>query len=54
VDQRRFRTTPKAIEKWFTFCSRHAWQWRPERIRSGLASNCRSLAMNSSWRTLVG
>ena len=45
VDRGRFRTTPKAIEKWFTDVpSARALRWRLERIRSGSAHSCRSLA----------
>jgi transposase len=44
VDRGRFRTTPKAIEKWFTDLPSALWRWRPERIRSGSASSCRNLA----------
>src|SRR5258705_4763881 len=51
VDRGRFRTTPKAIEKWFRMYLKRAWRWRLERTRSGSASNSRSLAMKLWWRT---
>jgi transposase len=31
VDRGRFRTTPKAIEKWFTDVPQRGLRWRPER-----------------------
>jgi transposase len=40
IDRGRFRTTPKAIDTWFTDVPR----WKLERIPSGSANNSRSLA----------
>ncbi len=54
VDRGRFRTTPKAIEKWFTrLCLQRGSRWRLERTRSGSANSFRSLGTKLSWRTFV-
>ena len=39
IDRGRFRTTPKAIEKWFTTFLMLAWRWRLVFTRSGSASS---------------
>jgi hypothetical protein len=45
VDRGRFRTTPKAIDKWFTDVPHARVAMEAGTTRSGSASNCRSLAM---------
>ena len=45
VDRGRFRTSPKAVEKWFTDFLQRGWRWKPESIRSGSASSLRIWAM---------
>src|ERR1700744_5866192 len=45
VDRDRFRTTPKAIDKWFIYVPQARVRCRPARIRSGSASS------SSSWAT---
>jgi len=42
VDRGRFRTTPKAIEKWFTDVARRGSRWRPGHIRSGSVPSWRN------------
>jgi transposase len=45
VDRGRFRTTPKAIEKWFTDVPHARIAMEPGRIRSGSANSCKNWAM---------
>jgi transposase len=48
VGRGRFRTTPKAIEKWFTDLPPSRVAMERERIRSGSASSCRNWVTKSS------
>jgi hypothetical protein len=42
VDRGRFRTTPKAIEKWLPMSLQRGLRWRPGHTRSGSAHSCRN------------